>query len=311
MSGCPHCGSVTLADTPAKRDRAAVVDVRQQARSAPSGARSLYNNVARTIDAELSASRQFQRDLSRLYRAVTQALQAALSGSPESARTALLDIQRRGVEPFLSAAGLDDLIVSFTKMQTDTLDRARQAMVDAGFSDVVSLDPSEPTLSAALDRTLEAFWREKVILPTRRAIMDAAQDALTLQNLDQVAARVQRNLDRTEAQAVTEARTEMARWNRVVGATSAAQAGAELFAYLGPLDGITRPFCRALVNKIVTIDQLGELDNGQTADSPLTSGGGYNCRHSFQAVSERWVERSGLPMASESDIAAANRGGAR
>ena len=145
------------------------------------------------------------------------------------------------------------------------------------------------------------------MLPTRRAILDAAVDALTATSMEGVAQRVERTLDTTAARATTEARTEIARWNRTVQAVSAAETDAELFAYLGPVDGVTRPFCRVLAQHILTKEQVAELDNGQTADSPLTSGGGYNCRHVFNPVSRAFAERSGLPFATDADVAQANR----
>jgi len=47
---------------------------------------------------------------------------------------------------------------------------------------------------------------------------------------------------------------------------------------------VTRPFCRPLVGKAVTRRQIQGLSNGQTAVSPLFAGGGYNCRHSWVAM---------------------------
>ena len=91
---------------------------------------------------------------------------------------------------------------------------------------------------------------------------------------------------------------------------AAQQAGLDHYLYTGPRDGLTRSFCRALINKVVDEDQMRKLKNGQGL-SVKTSGGGYNCRHSWSPVSESFIETADLDLATSSDIRDANRGGAR
>ena len=59
----------------------------------------------------------------------------------------------------------------------------------------------------------------------------------------------------------------------------------DVFAFLGPADTKLRPFCHAHVGKVFTREQIDALDNGQVGNVFLT-GGGYNCRHQFVAVSK-------------------------
>jgi hypothetical protein len=59
----------------------------------------------------------------------------------------------------------------------------------------------------------------------------------------------------------------------------------DVFAYVGPVDQVVRPFCRRHVGKVFTKDEIDALDNGQLPNVFLT-GGGYNCRHVWQAVSK-------------------------
>ncbi len=295
-----------MAKGQAERDAEAVADVRRQARSADSALRPVLNNVASSLDIERMAARTFENQLKLLYGRVSDFVRALIAGG-EDTRAVLVNASRLPMEDLLTRLGMGDMIQSFTAAQVAALRSAENAARAAGFDDLGALDPSEPVLRAALDRTLEAFWQEQVVLPTRRAILDAAVDALTATSMEGVAQRVERTLDTTAARATTEARTEIARWNRTVQAVSAAETDAELFAYLGPVDGVTRPFCRVLAQHILTKEQVAELDNGQTADSPLTSGGGYNCRHVFNPVSRAFAERSGLPFATDADVAQANR----
>ena len=59
----------------------------------------------------------------------------------------------------------------------------------------------------------------------------------------------------------------------------------DVFAYLGPLDRKTRPFCFEHVGKVYSKPAIDAMDNGQLPDVFLT-GGGWNCRHQFIAVSK-------------------------
>ena len=82
------------------------------------------------------------------------------------------------------------------------------------------------------------------------------------------------------------------------------------YLYTGPRDGITRPFCDALINKVVSKDQMDKLNNGQGL-SVQSSGGGYNCRHSWSPVTSAFVDVAKLDRATAQDIADANKGGKR
>lgn len=59
----------------------------------------------------------------------------------------------------------------------------------------------------------------------------------------------------------------------------------DVYAYMGPVDVKLRPFCRQHVGKVFTKPEIDALDNGQLPNVYLT-GGGYNCRHQWVAVSK-------------------------
>lgn len=98
------------------------------------------------------------------------------------------------------------------------------------------------------------------------------------------------------AQTKTELNTALISFNRTVTASAASELGIERFIYVGPDDGITRPFCQSLLNDreppIYTIDEIAAMDNDQGLDV-LTSGGGYNCRHTWQPVSDDLAKELG------------------
>jgi hypothetical protein len=58
----------------------------------------------------------------------------------------------------------------------------------------------------------------------------------------------------------------------------------QLYAYVGPVDDIIRPFCLEHVGKVYTKPEIDALDNGQMPNTFLT-GGGWNCRHLWAPIS--------------------------
>ena len=57
--------------------------------------------------------------------------------------------------------------------------------------------------------------------------------------------------------------------------------------YVGPVDGVTRPFCLKHVGKVYRLSDVRKMDNGQGLDV-VTAKGGYNCRHSWNYISDEY-----------------------
>ena len=106
---------------------------------------------------------------------------------------------------------------------------------------------------------------------------------------------------------MTQVNTELSQFGRAVTASAAQAFDLDLYLYTGPRDGVTRSFCRPLINKVVSESQMMRLDNGQGLPVK-TSCGGYNCRHSWSPVTESFVEAAGLTRATNADITKANEG---
>jgi hypothetical protein len=99
-------------------------------------------------------------------------------------------------------------------------------------------------------------------------------------------------------------------FGRSVTAAIAEEAGLRFYLYTGPIDGVTRDFCRPLVDKVVSESQMKKLNNKQGLPVK-TAGGGYNCRHSWSPVSEGFIKAAGLDRAKTTDISKANAGAKR
>ena len=79
------------------------------------------------------------------------------------------------------------------------------------------------------------------------------------------------------------------------------------FFYVGPLDGKTRDFCRALEGKAIPEHLFRRLRN--KSKLPVKKyGGGYNCRHTILPITDAIVKAKNIPIATSDDVNRANRG---
>lgn len=89
----------------------------------------------------------------------------------------------------------------------------------------------------------------------------------------------------TLRQAVVEAETQLMGFHRDALATHADGAGIDLYVYDGPDDGVMRPFCALLVGRIVTLQDLDAMENGDSQPKPVSRYlGGWRCRHSLSPI---------------------------
>ena len=88
----------------------------------------------------------------------------------------------------------------------------------------------------------------------------------------------------TFRQAIVEAETQLMAFHRDGLAVESFDAGIDLYLYEGPDDGVTRPFCEALVGKIVTLQDLDGMDNDCDLRPVSRFLGGYRCRHSLSPL---------------------------
>lgn len=78
--------------------------------------------------------------------------------------------------------------------------------------------------------------------------------------------------------------------------------------YTGPLDKLTRPFCRhilAKTSRVFTEDGAAALDNGQGLPVE-TSCGGYRCRHLWAPVTQAQARQSGKQVNGPREAVAVN-----
>ena len=297
------CGSsVHLLAEGDSADKVAVADLSAQAKEQSGPRAELTKAKVKELRAEITAADVMARALGQSRQSLLDVLETALSmTSPE----ALLAMPRDTLADFVLQAGFGLTIDDFIEQS----DRVAAAALEA----IQVLEPTATTASvqAQLDSfrvaAVDSVFQDVIIPDTTKAIREALQGMSLGVPLKASMSALSAQLERSEGRQLTEVKTKIASYGRQVTAAVGESAGLDLYLYTGPRDGITRRFCKPLINKVVTEAQMARLDNGQGLPVKL-SGGGYNCRHSWSPVSQGFVDAAGLTMADAADIAKANSG---
>lgn len=312
MHTCPTCSAESGragAFLFASREADDLADLRRQAKEA-------HPEIAALIDGARARLQTQDRGIADLESALNKALRAAVDelraqvASGAVREQAILGTSISQIRTALDTLLTDvkaDLVTTYADLlEVNATAAEKAAGLPAG---TTRLDLS--ALSLLAERNIDAVWDGAVLTPAAKVISDGFANMVSGAPLAKIITRVKSEIGTSVGKAATVARTEIAAFDRAAAEEAAVNSGLDLRIYMGPMDRITRPFCAALVGKVLTLGQIADLDNGQTAVGPIFEGGGYNCRHRWVAVSVATVERRGLPMATEADIKAANAAGAR
>jgi hypothetical protein len=242
--------------------------------------------IATTADA---LGESFARALGQVLRGVERRLSGLVRDVQGGSRTAIVqasqaDALRRGIRSALFAAGYDELATSAMGTRLDTLTtRVLQARRLAKQSAEL-VGPMTARLIALREVQLSELLDEGDSLA--QALSQSAMRGLFgSRDVNRILDDLGLVVDRTESQIRTLYDTSVSVYGRAVEAVQAGDDPDTPFAYMGPVDSVTRPFCLQHVGKVYTRAQIDDLDNGQLGDVFLT-GGGYQCRHVWQQVSK-------------------------
>jgi hypothetical protein len=298
-----ECGrTVQLLAEGDSADKVAVTDLTAQAKEQSGDRAALTMAKVEELRAEIRAAEVMARAMGQSRKSLLNTLEAALSiSSPEF----LLGLPREALADFILQAGFGLTIDDFIEQS----DRVAAAALEA----IQVLEPTATTASvqAQLDSfrvaAVDAVFQDVIIPDTTKAVREALQGMTLGVSLTASMGRLSDQMQRSEGRQLTELRTKIASYGRQVTAAVGESAGLDLYLYTGPRDGITRQFCKPLINKVVDDKQMAALNNGQGLPVKL-SGGGYNCRHSWSPVSQGFVDAANLTRATAADIAKANQG---
>lgn len=227
-------------------------------------------------------------------------------------RLAVDTVQLSEILDLLHELGVNDAQAAWFSRLRDLAGLAERAAHEAGVTrEEIALD--QEGLAAAIEaryKDAATWWDATVERPLAQTILDGLHDARALSSRADIAARLSDRARISIPAAYGEVLTQTAIVDRFVAAEIAMDADPEgdtlRWAYIGPVDGIQRPFCQHLTGKYFKPGDIGALDNGTALPHPLYSGGGYRCRHRFvQAPASMW-KRRGLAEGGPDDVKAAN-----
>lgn len=263
------------------------------------------------IDVIDGATSAFLKDLDRALGRLNTRVQSYIVDLEGGARLAT---SGRNLERAVNAqAQIEEMLLESGYRQTTTqlvaaYDRVAQLTqaglraggVDDAFS---AVDIRALTALKDLDLSRWAAVGDDLVRQIQGSMLDAVvggasirelQIAIEKQLVDEGAAVMGRS--KTLANTLTQS------FDRAVTNRKAQTAGIDTFVYLGPEDGLTRPFCDALLSgegnddfnipavdgdpPIYSNDEIAGMDNG-TGLAVFQFGGGYNCRHKFRPIAAR------------------------
>jgi hypothetical protein len=213
-------------------------------------------------------------------------------------------MDRDTLSRWLLDAGLGDLVLDITEAERDTLANVEQLLLAS--SDGFDVNAIEGIGQALADDTISGLIDDVILPDMQRVVRDALAGAQFTADPSETIGSLDAALRSAEGRQITEARTRITSFGRELTAVAAESAGIDHYLYTGPLDGITRPFCRQLAGKVFTKSQVQDLRNYQI-EPPLVRGGGYNCRHTWAPVSEELIESAGLDRGTNADVRRANQ----
>lgn len=298
---CPLCSQHHhLAESDG--DERALADLASQIREANTARqRDLLRATRAQLRLEASLDKKLRRSLRAAKGAVTDAVRAAADSGD---LPALRGMDRDTMSRWLLDAGLGDLVLDITEAERDTLANVEQLLLAS--SDGFDVNAIEGIGQALADDTISGLIDDVILPDMQRVVRDALAGAQFTADPSETIGSLDAALRSAEGRQITEARTRITSFGRELTAVAAESAGIDHYLYTGPLDGITRPFCRQLAGKVFTKSQVQDLRNYQI-EPPLVRGGGYNCRHTWAPVSEELIESADLSRGTDADVERANQ----
>jgi hypothetical protein len=256
------------------------------------------------LQLEAKLDRDLRRALRRSKAEIVNAVKAA------AARGGLGELRRmrRGeMNAWILDNGLASSIMQITDAERETLANVEELLLAS--EDGFSVSEIGGVGQALADQTISGIYDDVILPDVQRSVRDALSSAAFTMEPSDIISGLDAALRSAEGRQITEARTRITSYGRELTeltAVAAEEAGLNHYLYTGPLDGITRSFCRVIVGKVYTSSQVGEMRNYQL-EPVLTRGGGYNCRHSWSPVSEELIEAANLERGTDADVRQANQ----
>ena len=238
--GRPH---TTLLAERIDADQKAIDDLSKQASGPTAG---LTRAKVKELKAEVKAEAEMLKALKRGRAEMLKTLQAALDLA--DAQT-LLALPRDRLLDFVLRGGLGLAVDDFIAQQ----ERIAEAAL-ASISQVVeglTTDSVQEQIDALAVASADAVFQDVILPDTLKSVREALEAMVVGVPTNQAMTALSQRLEKSEGRQLTEVRTKLSQYGRNITAVVAEAADLDLYLYTGPRDGITRDFCRALINLVV------------------------------------------------------------
>ncbi len=227
-------------------------------------------------------------------------------------RLAVDTVQLNDVLNILDELGVNDGQKEWFDRLRELAGLAERAAFEAGVTQEQLVLDQEGLAAALKAREQDAatWWDATIERPLAQTILDGLHDARALSTTSDLANRLSERARISIPAAYSEVLTQTAIVDRFAAAEIAQDADPDgtvlRWAYIGPVDGIQRPFCQHLTGKYFKLSDLAALDNGTALAHPIYSCGGHRCRHRLVQAPASFWKRRGLTEGGPEDIKAAN-----
>ena len=298
------CGQPTITLMSEDADKRAIDDLSKQAKEASSATMATLIRARRDqIRAEITAEQEIEKALNKSMVSLLDTIEQAVQTTGPAS---IINASDDELLNLLIAGGLGEAIDDLTTQQSKIQSSVNKVLTAIEPSlDLSTLALQVDELSA---QNVEDIFEGVIVPSIKQNIRDSLRDLEVNVPLNTVMSNLQINMNSSQGRQLTKIKTKISQYGRGLTAMASAVAELDHYLYTGPRDGITRDFCKALVNLVVDEKQMTKLNNGQGL-AVKTSGGGYNCRHSWSPVTESFIEAAKLTKATASDISDANKGG--
>lgn len=229
---------------------------------------------------------EIRRVLKASERELAQLVIRATEGSKSAAALAQRAILMRAqVRAILKANGYDVVVASATQAAAEAI--VKVALTARERRIIRAFQVSGQSQIEALRQLLALDLLEQGDIAATQIWRALAQQVFGVRPTAELVKELARILDRTEASVQNLFDTQVSIFTRTVEDIATGSLGPKQpYLYVGPADEITREFCIEHVGTVMTREVIDKLDNGQLAN-PFLTGGGWNCRHVFQAVESK------------------------
>ena len=299
------CGNQITLLAEKDADELAIKDLEKQLKNQSGDVARITKAKINELKTQIKAEKSMKSVLDKSRSRFLNTLESAVTASSPNT---ILSLDRDQLIDFIIRGGFDLSIDEFIE-QADLIAQAVEKTTRIVQPDL-GLAPIQQQLDIMQTSAVETLF-DDVIIPN---VASGVKESLVAMTVDvpmtQAISSLSQKMKSATGRQLTEVNTKLSMYGRGVTAAMAEEAGLNYYLYTGPIDGITRDFCRPLVDKVVSESQMKKLNNRQGLPVK-TGGGGYNCRHSWSPVSEGFLKAAGLDRATTKDISKANAGAKR